>query len=184
MLLAGYGRTGKARMRATGLCDPRYVRKHKNNTSEASKLLKIKESVFHLVRKPTQNECSFACPTHDFHPKSGSFLTRTSLPLDSACALWKVRVRATGICHPEVRQKIQNSGNEAKKLLKTKEVTFYKVRKRTRIGPISGAQCMLWTPKLAFCVARTPRGLQELRILAPQALPACRAETDKLTTDH
>jgi hypothetical protein len=158
MLLAGYGRTGKARMRAAGLCNRRYARKHKNNTIEASKLLKIKEGMFHLVRKRTQNERSFACPMRDFDPNSGAFLTRTSPPMASADALWKVRGWATGICHPEVRQKIQNSGNEAKKLLKTKEVTFYKVRKRTRIDPISGAQWMLWTPKLAFCVARTPRG--------------------------
>ncbi len=92
---------------ATGLCNPRHVRKHKNNTNEASKSLKIKEGMFHLVRKRTQNERNFACPTHDLDPISGSFLTRTSPPEAGVGALWKVRMRATGICRPEVREKIQ-----------------------------------------------------------------------------
>ena len=107
MLLAGYGRTGKARMRDAGPCNPKHVRKHNNNTNEASKLLKTKEGVFHFLRKRTQNEHRFACRMHDLDPRSGSFLTCTSLSLDSAAALWKVRMPATGICDPEVGEKIQ-----------------------------------------------------------------------------
>jgi hypothetical protein len=91
---------------ATGLCNPRHVRKHKNNTNKASMLLKIKEGMFHLVRKRTQKQRSFACPMHVFDLKSGSFLTRTS-PQAGLGALWKVRTRAAGTCRPEVREKIQ-----------------------------------------------------------------------------
>jgi hypothetical protein len=108
-----------------GLCSARHVKKYKNNTNEASMLLKIKKGMFNLVQKRTQIERPFACPVHDSDPKTGCFASRKPSRVGSDDALWKVRIRTTGICRPEVREIYKNSGNEPKKLLKTKEVMVY-----------------------------------------------------------
>jgi hypothetical protein len=72
-------------------------------------------------------------------------------------------------------RKYKNSGNEAKKLLKTKEVTVYEVRKRTQFrAPMQALDAIIGS----LCSAESTRGYRnfEFRVLR-HCMPAVRRQT-------
>jgi hypothetical protein len=98
--------------------------KNKNSTSEAVMFLKTKEVIFCLVQKRTQNEANLERQMRVSSTKSG-FLETSPKCLVRFSAKHPARARFLSALGMAARGKTQNSGNEAKKWLKTKDITFF-----------------------------------------------------------
>ena len=98
----------------------------KNRGNEAKKSLKTKETVLYNVPNRMRIEYASEFQTDALDTRRSFCARHTSRPGTWASQLWPGNT--------------QNRGNEAKKSLKTKEVTIYKVRKRTRNVPAFGAR--------------------------------------------
>jgi hypothetical protein len=116
-------------------------RNNKNNTIEASMLLKTNECVCKTKLKRTQIEPQLSAEMHAIRVKFE--LSSTSQVLAEASNGKEIggRNRPVGGIKRTARE-YENRGNEAKKCLKTKDITFLKVanfacfvRKLTAISP-------------------------------------------------
>ena len=164
----------------------------KNDTNEASMFLKIKD----YIGKRTQNEPNFERQMRGLDTKSG-FLGISPNPVIPTLSAAKGRNLALALFsakHPcragflvlrpkafgrrvaplgmREQKETQNRGNEAKKSLKIKDVTFCRVQKRTQNEPGIACQIPDWTPEVSLAGGdvRQRTGRPASRCTLPAAL--------------